>query len=161
MFDHLMKFLLFPLFTLVLIGGGCFNRTQQTAQPSDSGEINIADDTYTYEDKETGAYASIGENAQIPNDFPSDVPVYEGAQILAASVIPNQGATLLSTTTASLASVAQWYEDELLGDGWEMETDSNYNGRLMKVFQKGDVIISVAVSEMDGQTSITVIRAIK
>lgn len=160
-----ISFLIIPLFSFLLIGGGCLNRAAQNvsenANPSGSGKIDISDDTYNYADKETGASASVGANARIPDDFPSDVPRYGNAQILAASVIPNQGATLLYTTDDSPATVSQWYEDELIGDQWTLQSDSNYNGRLMQVFEKDDVMISIAVSQVDDTTSVTVIRAIK
>jgi hypothetical protein len=157
-----MKLLMVLLFTIVLLGAGCFESKTNTieGQP-ESGGIKISDNTYDYKDEETGASASVGANAKIPADFPSDVPLYNNAKIMAASVIPNQGATILYTTSDSPEDVASWYENELVSDQWTKETDSNFNGRLMKVFRKGEVMISIAVSEIENETSVTVIRAIK
>lgn len=160
--------LIIPLIVLVFVGAGCFKRAAETsventinARTGGEGEIDITDDTYNYEDKETGARASVGEDARIPDDFPSDVPRYWNAKILAATVMPNQEATLLYMTDDEPSQVMQWYKDEFSSKQWEQQSDSNFNGRLMRVYQKDDVMISIAVSEANGNTSVTVIRAIK
>lgn len=160
--------LIVPLIVFVFVGAGCFKRADETsvenainARTGGSGEINITDDTYNYEDKETGARASVGEDARIPSDFPSDIPRYWNANILAATIMPNQEATLLFTTDDEPLQVMQWYESEFTAKQWEQQSDSNFNGRLMSVYQKDGVMISIAISETDGNTSVTVIRAIK
>lgn len=67
---------------------------------------------------------STGENAVIPADFPKDVPVYPGAQILAVMSDTSTDARMLQMkSTDDLEKVAAHFREQVPAQGWKMDTE--------------------------------------
>lgn len=67
--------------------------------------------------------------AQLPADFPADIPVYPGASV---EFIPSTGARLSVTLIApdALFRVAMYYKEELKKNGWRIEDKQSREDRV-------------------------------
>ncbi|TAK03683.1 hypothetical protein EPO34_00785 [Patescibacteria group bacterium] len=141
-----------PLAALILVGAGCGASTA----------TNPLTGTTTYDDG-AGTRVQVGNGVSIPADFPADIPMYPGATVVTAMTSAQegrQGASLMLTTPDAVAAASGWYEQELVGDGWEKSGNFAVNGSDMRAYEKGDAALSVTASPGDeGLTSILVIWA--
>jgi hypothetical protein len=104
---------------LLFMGAGCGTRTIV-----DSNGIKVRENSkgeYTMTDQDGGQIVAATDH--LPDNFPTDVPVYAGAKITSASLIPT-GATVSLEIHAPAKTVLDWYQSELKKQGWKIS--SNY-----------------------------------
>jgi len=127
-----MKRVALPVILLVLLLGlaGCSSIAEEAAERTVEGvtgvDIDEDGEKITIEGEE-GEQVEIGSGTELPEDFPSDVPVYEDAELLASSTLTEgeaQNYYLSLQTTDSFEDVVAWYKDEMESAGWELEADS-------------------------------------
>jgi hypothetical protein len=104
---------------------------------------------------ENGERARYGQNVSIPSDFPTDVPVYDDAAVIATSQ-KAEGVSLQFTTTDSAAEVIAWYKAQL--DDWKVVVEGNFTGAAIVQFEKDGVQIAVSTSGNDELTTVVVAR---
>jgi hypothetical protein len=94
---------------------------------------------------------------KLPDDFPSDVPVYAGAKVTgsvaAAGTAAGSHYVGLETTDA-LATVIAWYRSEVKAKGWTVVTDATVNGGLILSATKDSRALSVTVTGEEGKVVI-------
>ena len=122
-------------------------------------DINAKDKTVTV--NKDGQSVSLGENAKLPSDFPSDVPIYEPSDVVASlhNEEHSYSASLLSPDSAS--KVSSYYASELPKQGWTSSDDTSsvtlQNGSIA-TFTKGDRTLGVIIASdpsSSNKTSIT------
>lgn len=161
---------------LLLAGFGC-SPTEQLAEMAVENSINaelggeanvdVRGNTIRFEDEATGTVSAWGEGVEIPSNFPSDVPLYSGATIMGVTVSEQEGdagSWLSFTTKDTLAVVIEWYSATLLTDGWTSQGSYSVQGTEMRIFNKGDITLTVsaaASAAVEGTTSVTIVRAEK
>ncbi len=144
---------------LALLGAGCnpMQSAQQAAADKLAGSllskasggkvtVNSEGGQYTYKDNKSGAEMTIGENAQLPSDFPTDVPLYAGAK--PTSVLVNKQdntANITLTTDAATADVVKWYEGKFKADGWSEDQNTTVNSVEFRQYSKGSVKMTLSV----------------
>lgn len=121
--------------------------------------VNVNNGSVTIQGKD-GNSASIGGNAQIPNGFPSDVPIYKPSEVVASSKANGSyGVSLL--TNDSLQKVTDYYNSELPKQGWQSSEDTgqfNLSGGSVATFTKGNQTLGVIMAsdnKSGSKTSIT------
>lgn len=152
-----MKNILFPAVALILLGFGCGQSVTESminAELGGQGSVDLEGGTVDYRG-ENGERAQFGENVTIPNDFPSDVPRYENATIIAVTQT-DEGDSLQFTTTDSAAVVMNWYKSELTN--WQIIVDGNYTGSHYAQYQNDGVVISISASGSENLTSVVITR---
>lgn len=116
--------------------------------------------TITGEDGETMELSGTG--GSLPKDWPSDMPVYDGATIDSSAAIRSGEVTNFSvalSTTDAFADVFAWYKEQLASEGWtidnefDMETDGSRAGSFTST--KGSMTGYVWISEEDDGIVIT------
>ncbi len=130
------KGLYFALIVL-MVGAfaGCFPTkkvaevaTEQAVESATNGEVDVDVDgnKTTFVDEATGTKTEVGEDIDLPDGFPSDVPVYDDATIVAAST---QGDTYYVTMTSTDAydTIKTYYETEVPQEGWTVDNSSSLN----------------------------------
>jgi hypothetical protein len=89
---------------------------------SDEGEVKISTDEETVEIESDEGSASFGTGADLPDDFPGIVPIYDNMEITASwSQTDEDGIsswTVSGETQDSLDDIKAWYESQL--SGWEI-----------------------------------------
>lgn len=99
-----------------------------------------------FKDNKTGSTVSIGENMEIPEDFPKDVPVYPGAKansIMTSTTEKTANATLTSGDDA--VKITKWYEEKFKGEGWTEENSSTINDVEVREYSKDQVKITLSI----------------
>jgi hypothetical protein len=71
-----------------------------------------------------GSSVSVGEDGKLPEGFPTDVPVYEGAVKAAIATDSDKGKGFMVNieTPDAPADVFKWYEDEMASGGWTVKS---------------------------------------
>ncbi len=166
---------LLPLAAVALTGLGCnpFASVQQklgeavtekVIEGATGGkvDVNSGDNAVTFRDAKTGDYSAWGENAKIPDDFPSDVPRYPGAKTLTVSLKGDKKEAGLSQITSdSLSKVADWFAEQMRNAGFaETSTlDLGASGKVV-AYEKGSVKMGVTIAgdEEVKETSLIITR---
>ncbi len=110
-------------------------------------EISSTDEDGTYTWKG-------GDKAEIPEGFPDDVYVYEGAEILMASEAPGSFMLALSTD-AALSTVVETYQKEMSSAGWTQVMSNQMDGGQMLVYAIDDRSANVTIFDEDGVRKIS------
>lgn len=122
-------------------------------------DINAKDKTVTV--NKDGESVSVGANAKLPDDFPSDVPIYEPSDVVASLKTGERSysASLLSSDSSS--KISEYYTTELPKNGWTTSNDTSsltlQNGSIA-TFTKGDRTLGVIIAadpSSSSKTSIT------
>jgi hypothetical protein len=107
------------------------------------GEVNLSDD--------------------LPDEFPDDFPIYDGADFQGSYQGESQGVSglvALWETDDSAGDVLDYYESELEGSSWSVESSGNTGaegGFLAARNSDTSEVAAVYVGSADGKTSISVI----
>lgn len=133
-----------------------------TITDKDGGTIEVKGDdnsqsfSVTNEDGTTNITSGAG--AKVPEGFPSDVPVYAGAEVLMGGGNAQQGNFTVQLKSAdSMENVAGFYKKELVAKGWTEQTSMSQGGdqpMQMLQYAKGDMGVMVMVTVEDGSTMI-------
>ena len=127
----------------------------EAAMPAEKhGDGTIASDRFL-RDLPTGASASI------PANFPTNVPVYPGAQPaigMGSEVGELQRAGVQLLSNDATADVFGYYESELSANGWEITNSRNEGGLASLNASNGSVKMALIIStSADGGSDIFVI----
>jgi hypothetical protein len=115
------------LVVLLAVGFGC---GRSPTYKTKDGEVTVnqknGQATIEGNTKEGKFKVSSGEQGvALPDDFPKDVPIYKGATVKTAMQTKDMVMVHFRVPTASFAEVAKYYQDELKGQGWEIEATVN------------------------------------
>lgn len=159
------------LCTLTMTGFGC-SPTQRVAEETTeatinsqlggAGSVDIQDGTVQYQDTESGTKAAWGENVEIPDEFPSDLPVYENGTVVGVTVTTTGaaiGAWVSVSTTDTPSQAVSWYADRLTSDGWTQQASYSMQDMEMRTFAKGGASITVSAGSSGTETGETVVTA--
>jgi hypothetical protein len=125
-------------------------------QPGDDADVDVSEDgmTVTSSD-EDGTYTyQAGNEATIPDGFPADVYVYEGATVQMSSDSPD-GFMLAFETDAAFATVVDAYKAEMPAAGWTELTGTTMEGTQMLIYGIGDRMVDVGIFDENGVTKIS------
>ncbi len=84
--------------------------------------------------------------AKIPDDFPSDVPVYSGANVMAAQVLANKATNVIFGVDADRPEVFKFYKNTMQSNGWKSTQEYEGNEQSFLSFQKDGMTTNVSVS---------------
>lgn len=156
-------FKLWALF-LVLIVAGC---TKAPEQAPAGKQIESATDTGAKVDPqkqetiitgetEQGTYSiASGPEAQIPEDFPTDIYIYRPSKIMAAMDRPG-GNSLGLATADDVSTVAKAYKREMTAKGWSQKSAEQDGGRLMHVYEKQGRIANIMIGTVEGAAQVMI-----
>lgn len=97
--------------------------------------------------------------AKLPDDWPTDAPVYAGAKITySASMNPvtgKAGKAVMFTTTDTAAKVLAYYKGALADEGWVTSSMMEGQGTSIITATKDDRVLSLMITTSGGETSVT------
>jgi hypothetical protein len=67
-------------------------------------------------------------STELPADFPADVPLYPGAEVVQARVSTDGGTSVTLSIEDDAETVASFYADSLAGEGWSTDIATAPNG---------------------------------
>lgn len=101
--------------------------------------------------------ASIGDDAKVPSSFPTDVPLYPGAAPMASMSAAGEGTMVTFKTTDSQQEIFEFYQTELVKQGWTIGEEESFGGQLGLVGLKDSRKTTVSISGTKGDTRISLI----
>ncbi|MBU2613711.1 hypothetical protein KJ925_04660 [Patescibacteria group bacterium] len=148
--------------SLVLFGWGCnpFQSAQDKIaekvaegmiENATGADVDLEEGSVTVTDVESGMTASYGENVKLPDDFPSDVPMYPDATLTGVTFSRNDGVSGWVTMTSSddVSKLVAWYADEAKGKGWESDASMTVNGAEYRSWTKDAATMTVNVTKAE------------
>ncbi len=160
------KLTIIGVIVAVLVVGGALNRwmgksaAERAIEAATGGSVDVDRDGDTVTVKTQDGTITGGNT--MPENFPSDVPVYPGADVQGSYSIDGangKGHTVGLQTNDSLADVTAWYRREVAAKGWTVVGDATYNGSLVLSATKDSRGLNVSVSEEDGTVTIGLVVA--
>jgi hypothetical protein len=147
------------VFTLVMVAGvgfGCGKSqtyesrdgTVKVRQQGDAGAIEVT----TADGKATLAAGDAG--VAIPETFPKDVPVLDGA-VPQMSMTQGKSQVLQFRVPGSVGEVMKQYEVKLKAEGWEIATSMNMGDSSMVHAKKGKRECAATVLKDDNGTMVS------
>jgi hypothetical protein len=85
--------------------------------------------------------------AKLPEDFPEDVPVFEGAEVAAVQQLPNKANNVIFTADAETPKIFKFYKEDMRGSGWAVAQEYEGKEQSFLSFTKDNVITNVSVSK--------------
>jgi hypothetical protein len=83
---------------------------------------------------------------EIPEDFPEDVPIFEGAELAAVQDLAGDAHNVLFRTDAPATEVFEFYREDLRGKGYELTQEYATDDQSFLSFQKGQLITNVIIA---------------
>lgn len=117
---------------------------------SESGDYTIKSGDGTYE---------LTSSGELPDNFPSDVPLYDDQDITGSYRSSSEGVSSWSVTAEtedSVAKVGDFFDDEF--SSWDNQGEFSASGTTTTVYKKGNLSATVSVGESSqggGKTSIS------
>jgi hypothetical protein len=104
----------------------------------------------------TGGRQAAQEDAVIPDDFPTDVPVFKGAEVFGVQNLAAGAKNVLFHTDGDVPEVFKFYKDSMSGDGWDVKQEYEQGSQSFLSFEKDNMITNMTVAR-DPQTGKQVI----
>lgn len=97
----------------------------------------------------------FGEDAEIPADFPKDLPVYPGSKVV-AGIVAGEGGMITLQTGDDPGKVADFYREKLAAEGWNLGSEMNLGGQRILTVEKEGRNGAVQISRDGGETTILI-----
>jgi hypothetical protein len=119
-------------------------------------DVDVSGEKITIESKEGTAVFTGGKSAEVPEGFPKDVYVYEGATIIAALSVP-EGFNLSMETGDSAEKVLAAIKSKMTAFGWKEEMTMNQGSHSMVGYKKGErtTMVNINADKKITQISLT------
>ena len=101
--------------------------------------------------------ASIGDEVEIPEEFPKDVPIFPGATPMAFLSAPGEGIIVTFKSSEEQQDIYDFYQSSLADGGWEVVEDSMFGKQLSFDALKDSRKVSVIVAGTKGDARVSVI----
>jgi hypothetical protein len=118
-----------------------------------NAKVDASGGKVTIQTKEGTAVYAGGKGATVPENFPKDVYVYEGAAIIASVSVPD-GFNLVMETSDSADKVLAAMKSKMTGFGWKEEMTMNQGKTSLVSYKKGERMAMFNVAA-DKKTQIT------
>ncbi len=101
--------------------------------------------------------ASIGDEIEIPEEFPKDVPIFPGATPMAFLSAPDEGIIVTFKSGEEQQAIFDFYQSSLPDDGWEVLEDEKFGSQLSLEAIKDIRKVTVTVRGTKGAAHVSVI----
>ncbi len=101
--------------------------------------------------------ASNGDEIELPDEFPKDVPIFPGSTPMAFLFAPDEGIIVTFKSGEEQQDIFNFYQSKLADDGWEIVEDKMHGSRLSFEAIKEKRKVSVVVAGTKGDSRVSVI----
>lgn len=94
----------------------------------------------------------------IPENFPDDVPVYAGAEVMASQVLANKANNVIFGVDAERPQVFRFYKDTMRSSGWNPTQEYEGKDQSFLSFEKDGMTtnVSIAIDPKTGRKVVAV-----
>jgi hypothetical protein len=89
---------------------------------------------------------------KLPEDFPKDFPIYEGAKMVSSSSVKGEagkGLSVVWEVEGNINLISKFYENELSKGGWTLSSRLEEDTFLIFSLEKGDIKGFVGITKKD------------
>ncbi len=141
---------------LTACGGTAQQAAEEAAGNAIGGNVDINSDGVTVQDS-AGNNVTIGEDVSLPDNWPVEIPAYEGGSLTSVMVAGDgSSVTAIWTTDATPEDAAKAYGDALVAAGFTVGTTTNAGGMSGGDYTGNGYTVNVVVIASDGQTNVMV-----
>jgi ABC-type Fe3+-hydroxamate transport system substrate-binding protein len=147
---------------LALTLAGCGQAAEQAAEVAaeqalggEGQDVEITDEGVTVTDEE-GNNVAIGENVAVPDNWPADVPLYDGGTLQMISVQADGSALAMWQVEGTPEEAVAAYTAALESAGYTQDTTANMGGMITERYLGNGLEVSLQALDVDGTTSLTV-----
>jgi hypothetical protein len=101
--------------------------------------------------------ASIGDEVDIPAEFPKDVPIFPGSTPMASMSSPDEGMIVTFKSSDEQQAIFDFYQSSLVEGGWKILEDSVHTSQFSFDATKDSRKVSVVVAGTQGDSRVSVI----
>ncbi len=83
----------------------------------------------------------------LPDDFPKDIPVLEGAEVAQVQNLPNNAHNVIFMTDKPVPGITNFYRKKLEDAGWKLTQNAERANHAFVSFKRGKMIAHVQVAE--------------
>ncbi len=143
---------------VIVVGAGIFIAGRAAKSGLESIEKKAK--SLKYEDEETGSKTEAGEDVEKPDNWPKDIPIYEGT-LKYSSTVKDKTFMVGVNTGDKASTVMGYYKKNMEAQGWKEQSKGNYGGTetasYSKETEKRTATISVTKDTMDkGKNYVTI-----
>jgi hypothetical protein len=152
----------------LVLGTGCGAAADKAAErateeaieeAAGGGQVDIDDDGNVQVETEDGSFAA--NDGELPDDWPEDIPVIDGATVDSSFSTSSGGDTVTTaamTTDKSVEEVLAFYKEELSGWTVDNESTSEFNGvpSGSLIASDGERTASIGATEASGSVTVSI-----
>jgi hypothetical protein len=87
------------------------------------------------------------EEVELPENFPDDVPIFEGSELYGVQNLAQGAKNVLFQTDGEVPKVFDFYKDSMRGEGWNVYQEYQQEGQSFLKFTKGKMTTNMTVAE--------------
>lgn len=87
------------------------------------------------------------QEVALPENFPTDLPVYKGAKPFAVQNLAGNARNVLFQVDAQAPEVFNFYQDQMRGQGWQESQQYQTKEQAFLSFKKGKMITNMTISK--------------
>ncbi len=99
---------------------------------------------------------AIGDDVQLPDNWPADVPVYDGGTLSMVTVEADGSVNAMWTMDATPEEAIDTYGAALESAGFTSDSESNMGDMFIREYTGNDYTVSASTVEAEGSTSLIV-----
>ncbi|HIJ82555.1 MAG TPA: hypothetical protein HPP76_12690 [Desulfuromonadales bacterium] len=152
--------------SLTLMVGGCKKAAEKAAEKAieagiakESGgkaNVDLSGGKVTIQTKDGTATYSGGKDAKLPDNFPKDIYVPEGASIMASSSAPG-GFTVSLESKDAAEKLLSALKSKMTASGWKEEATFNQGKTSMISYKQGERAVNFSVDSQEKTTVMTIV----
>jgi hypothetical protein len=98
-----------------------------------------------------------GDAIELPDDFPSAVPLYPGAVPVSFLRLGSEGIQATFQTEATASTVQNWYQEQLTDQGWEVQMNTTTpEGSMLMTEREGNTLVISVSGTGESETTLVV-----
>lgn len=151
---------------LAVLLSGCARSQVRTEEGASDGKVRVDTEKGRVEvETEQGkAEFEAGENAELPEGFPADFPVYEKSNLVQSVRVDNEGKEgymLLFRSKDGVKQVADWFSSNLKKRGFKitftLEQDETVSMNFSEAAGKYEGSVQVKAAEEGSEIAVTIV----
>lgn len=149
--------IMFGVFSLTACSQAAEKITEQIIEDNAGGDVDVDldEDGVNITDADGNQFAA-GDSIDLPDNWPSDIPTFEG-NLTTVSIDKSGGTVLASWTTEdSLSDAYEAYSSELESAGFNLTSDTTQSDYRMTTYENSKYSVLLTASAIDGLTTISI-----
>lgn len=124
-------------------GFGSLKPTERAAPNVATGEVTPE----PVEARKAPVLPTAASQTELPESFPADVPVFEGAEVAGVQPVPSGGNNVIFTVdSAEAPKVFSFYKDDLTKKGWKATQEYEGQEQSFLTFEKDNTVTNVSIT---------------